>query len=136
MKQFNTIKWFYIIIPLLLLSIVGAGCAPQQSQPTEEPIVVATSQSTPIIGNEPIQPIPLHITLNENKVALGGQLFHDPQLSRDNTVACSSCHNLDLGGMDRLVYSVDHLLYPVYFVSLFRVLGVYSQDLYSILVFV
>ena len=49
---------------------------------------------------EPIQPLPTHIELDPAKVALGEQLFHDPQLSHDNTIACSSCHDLALGGTD------------------------------------
>ena len=36
------------------------------------------------------------------KIALGKVLFHDPQLSRDGSVSCSSCHALDDYGMDGL----------------------------------
>ena len=50
---------------------------------------------------EPIQPLPT-IQLNRDKVQLGERLFHDPRLSRDDTVSCASCHNLDTGGVDRL----------------------------------
>jgi cytochrome c peroxidase len=56
--------------------------------------------------NEPIHPIPLAVELDEKKVALGERLFHDPQLSRDNTVSCASCHSLSTGGSDRLPRSV------------------------------
>lgn len=50
--------------------------------------------------NEPITPIPETVNLDPRKVALGGQLFHDPRLSSDNTVACATCHILIKGGMD------------------------------------
>lgn len=50
--------------------------------------------------DEPIRPIPLQIALDQNKVRLGGQLFHDPMLSRDGSVACASCHDLAHGGSD------------------------------------
>ena len=36
------------------------------------------------------------------KIALGKALFHDPRLSRDGSVSCSSCHVLDKYGMDGL----------------------------------
>lgn len=41
------------------------------------------------------------------KVALGQQLFRDPLLSRDGTVSCASCHDVDgLAGADGLPVSV------------------------------
>lgn len=60
--------------------------------------------------NEPIQPIPLSLDLNERKVALGEKLFHDTRLSHDNSLACVSCHNLNLAGTDRKARShgLDH----------------------------
>ncbi|HEY6332685.1 MAG TPA: cytochrome-c peroxidase [Blastocatellia bacterium] len=56
-------------------------------------------------GNEPIQPIPRDLALDSERVKLGEQLFHDPRLSRDNSVSCATCHNLATGGCDRLVRS-------------------------------
>jgi cytochrome c peroxidase len=55
---------------------------------------------------EPIQPIPLHIELDARRVALGAQLFSDPRLSANGTVACSSCHSLDQGGADGRARSI------------------------------
>lgn len=55
---------------------------------------------------EPILPIPLKLNLDENKVRLGGKLFHDPQLSKDGTISCASCHDLERGGVDRLPVSL------------------------------
>lgn len=49
--------------------------------------------------NEPIQPLP-EVQLDQAKVALGKRLFHEPRLSKDNTIACASCHGLDQGGVD------------------------------------
>ena len=56
--------------------------------------------------NEPIQPINSKVKLARTKVALGDKLFHEPQLSHTNTISCASCHNLNTGGVDRLVRSV------------------------------
>jgi cytochrome c peroxidase len=66
----------------------------------------ALETSEPSWSNEPIQPIPLSVELDEKKVALGEKLFHDPQLSRNNTVSCASCHSLSTGGSDHLPRSV------------------------------
>jgi cytochrome c peroxidase len=55
--------------------------------------------------NEPIQPIPLHIDLDEKKVTLGEKLFRDVRLSGDKKVACISCHGFDTGGVDRMTRS-------------------------------
>lgn len=49
---------------------------------------------------EPIRPIPLHTKLDEKKVNLGRELFHDTLLSADRTISCASCHDLKHGGAD------------------------------------
>ncbi len=49
----------------------------------------------------PITAIPLTHHENAEKAALGKLLFHDKRLSSDNSIACSSCHDLKLGGTDR-----------------------------------
>ncbi len=50
---------------------------------------------------EPVQPMPLTAALNQDKVALGKQLFHERLLSGDNTLNCASCHDLTRGGTDQ-----------------------------------
>ena len=49
---------------------------------------------------EPLKPIPETVDVDPEKVALGRALFHDPRLSKDNTTACVSCHDLVNGGDD------------------------------------
>lgn len=56
--------------------------------------------------NEPIQPIPLEITLDQNKVALGKQLFEDVRLSKNNRMSCLSCHSFRTGGADGKLHGV------------------------------
>ena len=51
-------------------------------------------------GREPIKAIPEEVEVDREKVALGRALFHDPRLSKDNTTACVSCHDLGSGGDD------------------------------------
>jgi len=56
-------------------------------------------------NSEPIQPLPLETQLGKKKVILGERLFNDPRLSRNNLIACSSCHNLAKGGADSVAIS-------------------------------
>ena len=57
-------------------------------------------------GADLITPIPLHVDdIDIHKAKLGKELFFDPILSRDGTIACSNCHFLDDGGDDNLKVS-------------------------------
>ncbi|WP_019501557.1 cytochrome-c peroxidase [Pseudanabaena sp. PCC 6802] len=97
-------QWLYPIALIAIAFLVAIGCQqfqiPQPSQPQilESGIV---SQS-----KEAIQPIPLEIALDRNKVGLGEKLFGDIRLSGDRQVSCLSCHNLGMGGVDRRTHSV------------------------------
>ncbi|MGR8953066.1 MAG: cytochrome c peroxidase [Gammaproteobacteria bacterium] len=50
---------------------------------------------------EPVQPLPLSVDFDPEKVALGDKLFHDRRLSGDNTLNCAFCHDLTCGGTDQ-----------------------------------
>ena len=54
------------------------------------------------LANEPITPLPSlkSLNLDERKIQLGEKLFFDTRLSKDNTVACVSCHAIDKDGAD------------------------------------
>lgn len=58
------------------------------------------------VRREPILPMPETLNLDEAKVQVGRQLFHDGRLSRDGSVSCASCHDLRHGGVDGLSHSV------------------------------
>lgn len=58
------------------------------------------------IDQDPILPLPLKSELSTNKVNLGKKLFHESQLSHDNSISCASCHNFSKGGTDRLRFSM------------------------------
>lgn len=58
-----------------------------------------------LLSIEPIKPLPLDITVDMKKARLGKQLFLDPILSKDATISCASCHDLDNGGDDGLKHS-------------------------------
>lgn len=73
----------------------------------ERPLQDATSASTSAfkVSAEPIQAIPAVPKLDPAKVALGEQLFRDVRISRDNSIACATCHQLELSGADGLPHS-------------------------------
>ena len=64
----------------------------------------AVTGVAPEFTAEPIQPL-TPVDYNKEMANLGNKLFHDPLLSKDNTVSCASCHALDKGGTDRAQFS-------------------------------
>ena len=58
-----------------------------------------------ILCAEPIKPIPDDIKVDAKKVQLGKKLFFDPILSKDGTISCATCHDLQNGGDDGLKFS-------------------------------
>ncbi|CAI1537803.1 Cytochrome c551 peroxidase precursor [Serratia fonticola] len=53
-----------------------------------------------------LQPVPASLPTDPQKVALGFRLFHDPRLSKDNSISCAHCHKLGEGGVDGRVSSL------------------------------
>jgi cytochrome c peroxidase len=91
--------WPLVVASGAVLLAVLPGCEKRsvgdaaRSDPASAPIAM---------DEEPIFPIPRGQpqSLDARKVALGNKLFHEPVLSRDNSISCASCHPLDRGGMD------------------------------------
>lgn len=81
-------------------AIFAAAPQAQHNGPSPQPV------STPH-NREPIQPIPDNKTFNSGKVALGERLFQDRRLDSNQRRACADCHNLDIGGTDKLAFSVN-----------------------------
>ncbi len=61
--------------------------------------------SSIIFAKNNITPIPLNINYDKKKAELGKKLFFDTILSRDNTISCSTCHNLPGNGANQTAYS-------------------------------
>lgn len=70
----------------------------------EQPRVVGASVA-PEMVDEPVQPLPTVMVLDEAKVRLGARLFQEPRLSLDGTISCASCHPLERAGVDGLSHS-------------------------------
>lgn len=94
------------LIALILFAILAAllGRHFMSSNPVN--LTTATKQVEITQTDEPIQPIPINIAVDSNKVALGEKLFQDVRLSKDNRVSCLSCHNFSKGGTDRRSHSI------------------------------
>lgn len=60
---------------------------------------------TTILFSDPIKPIPDEMKVDDKKVKLGKKLFFDPILSKDGTISCATCHDLQNGGDDGLKFS-------------------------------
>jgi cytochrome c peroxidase len=60
----------------------------------EQPALAVLGPPPSATGERPIEPIPAAPELDLTKVALGGKLFEDPQLSHGNQIACASCHTI------------------------------------------
>jgi len=58
-----------------------------------------------LFAEEPISPIPTNVEVDFKKAKLGQKLFFDTILSKDNSTACVSCHNVFEGGADTSVVS-------------------------------
>lgn len=102
-NQFKKIATLIILFCLAVLAALGVTRFWQQ--PAAETPGAAVAAETVLLA-EPIQPIPLSLDLDQDKVQLGDQLFHDTRLSADNTVSCATCHALDKGGTDRKPISI------------------------------
>jgi cytochrome c peroxidase len=56
--------------------------------------------------SEPITPLPQSIEYDKQKALLGKKLFFDSMLSKDGTVSCASCHDLQRGGVDNVKIAI------------------------------
>ncbi len=57
-------------------------------------------------AREPIEPLPVEIDYDIKKAEIGKALFTDKILSKDRSISCASCHDIDLGGADKRVVSI------------------------------
>lgn len=58
------------------------------------------------IENDLFSPIPESLAHNPAIAKLGKKLFFDPRLSKNDTISCSSCHQIDKNGADSLAFSI------------------------------
>lgn len=88
------------LITSLLLFFSGALLMAQEGSPQVTQGVFSTLPETP--------PIPEDNPMTPEKVLLGQMLYFEPRLSASGVISCHTCHNLSLGGTDRLPSSLGH----------------------------
>ncbi len=90
-----------LVLGWSLIANLGAASAPLGP-------ATAASQSAEVAPEtqQPFAPLPFTTDENPAKVALGERLFQDVRLSRDDTLACLTCHQLAEGGDDGLSRSM------------------------------
>src|SRR5262245_59440305 len=93
-------RWFL----LGALALALAAC--EEPEATRERGGPAPRGDERAAAREPLEPLPEPPVLDARRVALGRRLFHDTRLSTDDSVACSSCHDLARGGDDGVARSV------------------------------
>ncbi len=94
--------WFLLVGLLGILALVAA-CSP--SQP-EAALVYVQDGPWETLPSAP--PIPADNPQTEAKVELGKMLYFEPRLSMSGVISCHTCHNLSLGGTDRVPTSLGH----------------------------
>ena len=86
------------------LAILGSlGCTAKQPPPRPTLLEVDVPSNL-----APVVPVPVRNPLTREGVALGRRLFFDVRLSRDNDIACATCHRPELGFSDGKVRSRGH----------------------------
>lgn len=92
--------------PVWVGLLLGAGLLgwyfwPRTAPPPPVAEPPPTHPSSPrIVFAERSVPIPQDNPQTPAKVALGRKLFYDPRLSKDNTIACASCHRPEFAFSD------------------------------------
>jgi cytochrome c peroxidase len=90
-----------VAVTLFTLFLGGTGWVYFSWHDSSEISAFTTRQVQPSATADIVTPLPLALSLDSRKVALGGRLFNDPKLSGDGSISCASCHNLNTGGVDR-----------------------------------
>lgn len=115
-----SVRTGYFLVALALLAAFGfALLAPRTSTaPPDKPL--AAHQIA--WDHQALRPLAPSSVAPSEKALLGERLFFDPRLSRDNTVACVSCHDLNKGGTDRKKISqgIDGQMGPINAPSVFN----------------
>ena len=97
-------RWL-ILIGIVLIAAALVSCSGAASgKGAELEQVIQGPYAT--IPQEP--PIPVDNLMTPEKIELGKMLYFEPRLSASGIISCHTCHNLSLGGTDRIPTSLGH----------------------------
>ena len=78
----------------------------EEAKEVEATLTPLQEQAAAMFGILPTNAATEEYQLSDEKIALGKKLYFDNRLSKDNTISCNSCHNLENGtGVDNLPFS-------------------------------
>src|SRR5262245_696268 len=95
-RTFGRVAPFYLVVIVSFLACNEPAPAPRNVEKRDAPSNAAATA----IGREPLGALPEVPKIDPKIVALGRRLFHEPKLSVDAKVSCSTCHDLANGGDD------------------------------------
>ncbi len=97
------------ILIYFLPFVILTSCGSESSQEVEVEKIAEPSEllqkAKTLFGELPEVALNPENSITDEKVALGKTLYFDKRLSKDNTISCNSCHNLDAYGVDNLSFS-------------------------------
>jgi cytochrome c peroxidase len=67
---------------------------------------IGARQNGVVANNEPVSPLPMPPLGDQRRIALGERLFHSPQLSRDGSRSCNTCHDVEDNGASRVAHDM------------------------------
>jgi cytochrome c peroxidase len=89
-----------LMIVGVLLAFTGMALYAQEAREQVVQGLFATlADAAPVPDDNPMTP---------EKIELGKMLYFEPRLSASGVISCHTCHNLGLGGTDRLPSSLGH----------------------------
>lgn len=95
----KTLLVVLVVVGVMLIS-TGIVLYAQEARPQVTQGVFATLPDAP--------PVPEDNPMTPEKILLGQMLYFEPRLSASGVISCHTCHNLSLGGTDRLPSSLGH----------------------------
>lgn len=100
----KTLSLTLLLASLALFSLAAAVVA-QDAPPDagREQVTLGMLSTLP-----DVPPIPADNPMTPEKIELGKLLFFEPRLSASGIISCHTCHNLSLGGTDRLPTALGH----------------------------
>ena len=95
------------LVLVIVAAVIGAAVwfINFENQPDAVDTATTPTPLSKYSVDEPIQPVRPAEGLDPGKVELGRRLFSNPQLSKDNSISCATCHDLTQGGTNHVVYS-------------------------------
>ena len=104
---------FFFLIPLASVIVACGGDAKKSNYEVDEiktrsekPLTELQEQALNLFGKLPKEANKGGYSSSKELIALGKKLYFETKLSKDNTISCNSCHNIENGtGVDNLPVS-------------------------------